>query len=497
MAWLFRRFMANEQGLRDDARGIQHPEPSELRLAPDRFTYTPINTGGNLIRLIQVLSYDCNAANGIIRCRLRQATTDSAYTCLSYVWGAEGDVRDIELNGKLFSVRRNLWDLLDVASRSKDRDRNYGVNKDNVNFDLSFQSLWVDALCIDQENMREKNYQVQRMGQIYANAQCVVSWLGKNEDLHQGFARMAEFETVQGDLLTDLCSNVYWRRAWVTQEITLARDLCYLADVQGLHHETAFGNSLYVTPHSNADILLWKRQMQYRLLHKSGECPNSISELHDLARAHLQSMSTPREVIDMFPKPRDYVSTRSLIQNIARFSDKECFDQRDKIYSLLSISHDSSNVEVDYNISPIALAKRTCSRLGHLCPCKAESVESLFRAVGVDEWDDQAIFRLMASPIRIHDGKCSRCNTPINSSIAEDSIKGGMAFIYCLHCANIAKFDDFHICVVRSREQKERNNWRIFSIAKRETYEVSRGIVVQNILELLFDLSEQAETKNL
>ncbi|KAH7088450.1 heterokaryon incompatibility protein-domain-containing protein [Paraphoma chrysanthemicola] len=227
MDWLFRRFMADEQDLREDARGKKHPEPSGVRLVPDRFTYTPINPKSNSIRLIQVLSYDSNAANGIVRCRLRQATTDSAYTCLSYVWGAEGDVRDIELNGKLFSVRRNLWDLLDVASRSEDRHRNYGVNTDNVNFDLSFQLLWVDALCIDQGNLREKTQQVQRMGQIYANAQCVVSWLGKNEDLRQGFAKLAELDRAQGerylkwrtksDLLTELCSNNYWRRAWVTQ----------------------------------------------------------------------------------------------------------------------------------------------------------------------------------------------------------------------------------------------------------------------------------------
>ncbi|KAH7088451.1 hypothetical protein FB567DRAFT_339060 [Paraphoma chrysanthemicola] len=225
--------------------------------------------------------------------------------------------------------------------------------------------------------------------------------------------------------------------------------------------------------------------MQYRSLHKPGDGTDSISVMHEMACARLQSMYlTPEEIDEMFPKSSDFASTHSLIRNIARFSNKECFDPRDKIYSLLSISHDSSDVKVDYNISPIDLAKRTCTRLGTLCPCKAENVESLSRAVGADEWDDQAIFSLTVSPIRIHDGKCSRCNTPINPSLPEDSMKGDMMFIYCLHCANIAMFDDFHICVVRSRERKERNDWRIFSIAKRETYEVSRGIVLQIIHDL-------------
>jgi len=38
--------------------------------------------------------------------------------------------------------------------------------------------FWIDALCIDQNNTKEKNHQVKQMGKIYANAYRVVSWLG-------------------------------------------------------------------------------------------------------------------------------------------------------------------------------------------------------------------------------------------------------------------------------------------------------------------------------
>ena len=40
------------------------------------------------------------------------------------------------------------------------------------------RTLWIDALCIDQENEDEKTIQIQQMDWIYANASPVVIWLG-------------------------------------------------------------------------------------------------------------------------------------------------------------------------------------------------------------------------------------------------------------------------------------------------------------------------------
>lgn len=38
--------------------------------------------------------------------------------------------------------------------------------------------LWIDALCIDQDNSREKGKQVDMMGFIYSHAESVIVWLG-------------------------------------------------------------------------------------------------------------------------------------------------------------------------------------------------------------------------------------------------------------------------------------------------------------------------------
>jgi hypothetical protein len=42
--------------------------------------------------------------------------------------------------------------------------------------------IWVDALCINQKDIAEKNIEVKRMGDIYKQADRVISWLGDEED---------------------------------------------------------------------------------------------------------------------------------------------------------------------------------------------------------------------------------------------------------------------------------------------------------------------------
>ena len=44
------------------------------------------------------------------------------------------------------------------------------------------RTLWVDALCINQDNIFDRNQQVQSMRHIYARASCVLIWLGEETD---------------------------------------------------------------------------------------------------------------------------------------------------------------------------------------------------------------------------------------------------------------------------------------------------------------------------
>ncbi|PMD12806.1 hypothetical protein NA56DRAFT_531324, partial [Hyaloscypha hepaticicola] len=42
--------------------------------------------------------------------------------------------------------------------------------------------IWIDQICIDQENELEKNHQVARMGLLFAWAEQVLTWLGPEAD---------------------------------------------------------------------------------------------------------------------------------------------------------------------------------------------------------------------------------------------------------------------------------------------------------------------------
>ncbi|OCK76902.1 HET-domain-containing protein, partial [Lepidopterella palustris CBS 459.81] len=46
--------------------------------------------------------------------------------------------------------------------------------------DPSFERMiWVDAICIDQDNFEEKSHQIQLMAKIYSKAIRALAWLGE------------------------------------------------------------------------------------------------------------------------------------------------------------------------------------------------------------------------------------------------------------------------------------------------------------------------------
>lgn len=63
------------------------------------------------------------------------------------------------------------------------------------------RTLWVDAICINQQDVPERNQQVQIMGPIFKNAGCVLVWLGEAID---GYGEVFELiESFNGNTGTD------------------------------------------------------------------------------------------------------------------------------------------------------------------------------------------------------------------------------------------------------------------------------------------------------
>src|SRR5207247_136756 len=83
------------------------------------------------------------------------------YNALSYTWGDPKRNWPIILNGKLSFVTHNLGDALRYLQ---------------VHEVLS--PIWIDAICINQQNPKEKAEQVQQLRLIFQGAKNVIAWLG-------------------------------------------------------------------------------------------------------------------------------------------------------------------------------------------------------------------------------------------------------------------------------------------------------------------------------
>ena len=122
----------------------------------------PLPTGS--IRLLRLLP--CPDENSRIECtlvpyHLLDSETTHLFEAISYVWGSQDSLQCIRVNGFKCRVKENLHALL-LCLRHRFFER----------------VIWVDAICINQEDITEKGYQVQSMAKIYAKANRVLVWLG-------------------------------------------------------------------------------------------------------------------------------------------------------------------------------------------------------------------------------------------------------------------------------------------------------------------------------
>jgi hypothetical protein len=204
------------------------PIPSSVTCAPTDcnshqmaldFKHQPLNQAEPSIRLLKVLP---NSPPATIHCELEHTTIDASYVCLSYVWGSPEHEHKILVNDAQFWVRSNLWDFLCIAKKRYPRT-----------------AFWIDAICIDQTSITERNHQVSIMGKIYSRARRVIASLVskeymlrfaiawrkrfKHSETPWGNPHFAQYVWGVWDDLShaerdgghQLMNNEYWSRAWM------------------------------------------------------------------------------------------------------------------------------------------------------------------------------------------------------------------------------------------------------------------------------------------
>jgi ankyrin repeat protein len=284
----------------------------------DIFVYEPIDLERPAFRLLHLLRGEGPA----IECMLYQAYLDGTdtvpYDALSYTWGGTDKTFTVIVNGKTFDITENLHSALQRL-RSEEIDR----------------VLWVDAICIDQSNERERGHQVQQMCKIYSQAEEVIVWLGQATEetniLMDSLRRLEEHSSILGYRHWDLAQwNTFWlsilrnpgfkphkgldlllrrpwfRRVWILQEIANAKKASVWCGTKHVRARIfALAPSLIgIKPERHCQAVL------------------------DIMPGHLREESWWSE-------------NRDLYNLLLKFSESEASDPRDKVYALLGISSDA------------------------------------------------------------------------------------------------------------------------------------------------------------
>lgn len=171
--------------------------------------------GPGEIRLLTI--YPSQYPKAAVRCHLRHELLESAvYEALSYVWGSSSSTGMILVDEEEVTVTPNLLAALRCLR---------GIENERV--------LWVDAICINQKDDREKSTQVQAMGSIFSKATVVNCWLGET-----GEESDRAMEVVRE--MASACGNLSKRdsRNDKLQYLVRARDFC--------QKYTQFSGSFYI-----------------------------------------------------------------------------------------------------------------------------------------------------------------------------------------------------------------------------------------------------------
>jgi hypothetical protein len=109
-----------------------------------------LDLGVRCIRLVEIMS-SSDPANISLKFHTYTLQNCPPYYALSYTWGDAANPKRILINGTEFSIRENLWTFLHQQTYLQ-----------------RTQLIWIDALCIDQGNIHERNHQVGMMAEIFS-----------------------------------------------------------------------------------------------------------------------------------------------------------------------------------------------------------------------------------------------------------------------------------------------------------------------------------------
>lgn len=270
------------------------------------------------------------------------------YAALSYCWGEELNKLFVLVNQQEMAVNSNLHAaLLRLRSRK--------VN-----------CVWVDAVCINQDDMEERSIQIGRMAGIYRQAQEVVVWLGEAGDIGESALEEMELATSNRTVETTsrLLSRGYWSRVWIIQELAAASKISVLCGAHRISWQT-IENAI----ERNRKGRAWDRVRRLEPLEddEMGEPSANFERILSLRRN--QQAGKPITMFDAL-----YLSAHA-----------QATDARDKLYALLGLAFDGARFvpHPNYSLSTEAVYHQFSLELLHRgFPLNIMHLRSVKRGIG-------------------------------------------------------------------------------------------------------------------
>ena len=201
--------------------------------------------------------------------------------------------------------------------------------------------LWIDAICMNQEDENEKSIQVAKMADIYRCADDVFVWLGKEADesalgmdLVEQIPEMEQENMLsiegssdrQWSAFISLMRREWFTRRWVVQELALAKDVYLLCG-----DNTVNWNMFVIA----VEFFIQRLDTITAIYDTSGAFQEKLKSLGDIEASGAGKMIS---VTGKFVRGKQKLrNLESLVSELTMF---EVGDPRDAVYALMALARD-------------------------------------------------------------------------------------------------------------------------------------------------------------
>lgn len=319
------------------------------------YQYQPLSSPSTQIRLLELLP-----GRGIIQCRLKITELEEAkytYEPISYCWRA---------------YTRESW--LGSTYKEKKKQKKIRLRVDGANFYITenlhgalrqmrleskARVLWADAICINQEDDKEKSAQVAMMAQIYKGGLRTLAWLGEADHrTHKAFkflkycAEPLTWDTTSSSSRNESStSDMDSGNSYTSNAPTIFRWLPALWDYFRNGRLIVSVESIVGRPYFRRAWVIQEIVKSRSVLCMCGKFVISCKDLMDgvsEVTADVRGTDSLNALDDIWGYLDDY----DLMEVVMMASPTQASDPRDKLYGLVGLVPDGAmtvDITVDYN----------------------------------------------------------------------------------------------------------------------------------------------------